>query len=495
MARSDSVYRSRRRFDETPEPPPQAEGSDVDPLRAPPGKTFVIQQHYATRLHHDVRLEMMNGPTPVLVSWAVPKGLPRKHGVRALAVRTEDHPVEYGTFAGTIPAGNYGAGEVRIFDSGSYELVERDAKKLTFHLDGKRLQGTYVLVRTNRADSKESWLALLTEDERPHPEPLPPLEPMLATLVGEPFDDPAFVFEPKWDGIRALAVCDETTTLISRRGNNVTAGYPELADIHDRLVDLDAILDGEIVAMADGVPSFQKLQQRMHVRDGRQLQRLMRDAPVVLMAFDLIYLDGKRLTNRQWTERRTLLEEVLVPNDRIQLSPYVRGDGTAMYEAAVQQELEGILAKRATSTYEPGARSRSWLKIKTVLDADVVVVGWTEGSGRREGSLGSLIMAMYEKGGLRYVGNVGTGFDKRSLVDVMQKLRDLHEVDAPFPSAVLKSRPELRRAHWVDPSLVATVEYRQVTDAGRLRSPSFKGFRADKAPTDCTFDQISSIPG
>jgi bifunctional non-homologous end joining protein LigD len=492
MAQPDSTYQRRRRFDETPEPVPQAEGSDVDPLTAPPGSTFVIQQHYATRLHHDVRLEMMNGSIPVLVSWAVPKGLPRRRGVKALAVRTEDHPFEYGSFSGTIPEGNYGAGEVRIFDSGSYEITKRDGEKLTFHLEGKRLRGTYHLVRTDRADQKESWLALLSKDERPEPEPPPPLEPMLATLVSQPFDDPAFVFEPKWDGIRALAVCNETTTLVSRRGNDVTAGYPELAEVHDRLVALDAILDGEIVALVDGVPSFQKLQQRMHVRDERQLKRFMREAPVILMVFDLLYLDGTRVMNRQWSERRRLLEELVVPNEVVQLSPYVPEDGIAMYAAAAAQELEGILAKRAASIYEPGARSRSWLKIKTVMDADVVVVGWTEGSGRREGTLGSLITAVYDNAELRYVGNVGTGFDKHSIAEAVERLQTLDEAPIPFSPVVLKSRPELRSAHWVKPELVATVEYRQVTNAGRLRSPTFKGFRDDKAPTDCTIDQIKN---
>lgn len=486
---SGSSYRGKRRFDETPEPAPAIDGADVDPLNAPVGDSFVIQQHYATRLHHDVRLEMMNGSVAVLVSWAVPKGLPRHRGTKTLAVRTEDHPFEYGSFSGSIPEGNYGAGEVRIFDSGKYQLVKRDGEKLTFRLEGHRLRGVYHLVRTGINGSKENWLALLSKDERPAPEPPPPLEPMLATMVKEPFDDPAFVFEPKWDGIRALALCDENTRLVSRRGNDVSAGYPELSEIHNRVVALDAILDGEIVALEGAVPSFQKLQQRMHVRDPGHLKRLIRQVPVIYMVFDLIHLDGTSLTSRSWTDRREALEEVLVPNDVVQLSPYVPGDGEALFAAAANQNLEGIVAKRASSSYEPGLRSRAWLKIKTVLDIDVVVVGWTDGTGNREGSLGSLVMALYDKGELRYVGNVGTGFNQRSLTDLMKKLEALEETSSPFSPAAIRTRPELRRAHWVEPKLVAKVEYRQLTQAGRLRVPSFLALRDDKAPADCTIDQ------
>ena len=490
MAGTDSTYRRRRRFDQTPEPPPATEGADVEPLLAPPGPGFVVQQHYATRLHHDVRLEMMSGSKPVLVSWAVPKGLPRRKGVKALAVRTEDHPAEYATFSGTIPEGNYGAGEVRIFDAGTYEMLKRDNEKLTFRLEGKRIRGTYHLVRTGLEDGRERWLAILSQDDRPPAEPFPQLDPMLATLVPQPFDDPSFLVEPKWDGIRALAICGENTALVSRRRNDITAGYPELANLHDRVVALDAVLDGEIVSFVRGVPSFQRLQQRMHVRDQKQLERLARTAPVVYMAFDLIYLDGRSLISEQLGERRRLLEEALVASEAVQLSPAVVGEGLALYAAAEAQGLEGVVAKRVASKYEPGARSRSWLKVKFVLEADVVVAGWTDGSGRRQGELGSLVMALYDDDQLRYVGNVGTGFDRQSLTDAMTRLRALEEIPNPFPTGAVTSRPELRKAHWITPVLVAAVEYRQLTQGGRLRAPSFKGFRTDKEPRECTVDQL-----
>ncbi len=487
---TDSGYRRKRDFERTPEPPTTVVTGDVDPLTAPAGDSFVIQQHYATRLHHDVRLEMFNGEDPVLVSWAVPKGLPRQRGERHLAIHTEDHPMEYATFSGTIPEGEYGGGEVRIFDSGTYEMVSRTEDRITFRLQGNRLRGIYHLVHTGVADGKDQWLALLSEDERPPREDPPPLEPMLATLTDGPFDDPAWGFEPKWDGIRALAVCDTSTRLFSRNGRDVTQGYPELAGLHDRLVALDAIVDGEVVAFQNGKPSFQLLQQRMHVREQRRVEALAKQIPVVLMAFDLLYLDGVSLVGRALRERREALEEILVPDEHVQLSPLVEGAGTALYRAAEEQGLEGIVAKRLDSRYEPGSRSRSWLKAKLTYDADVVIVGWTEGEGRRRGRIGSLVMAVYDSDGLRYVGNVGTGFDEAALDDAARRLAEIETTASPFDRSVIRSAPELRRAHWVEPRLVAVVEHRQLTDAGRLRAPSFKGWRDDKPPEECTFDQL-----
>ena len=487
---SESVYNRKRRLDETPEPAATVVEGDVDPALAPPGDRFVIHQHYATRLHHDLRLEMFNGDTPVLVSWAVPKGLPRRRAERHLAVRTEDHPIEYIDFTGSIPGGNYGAGEVRIFDEGTYEMTDRETKKISFRLEGSRLQGIYHLIKTRERDGKEEWLGLLGEDLRPERDEPPPARPMLATLTGKAFDDPDWAFEPKWDGIRAIANCNDSTQLISRNEKDITAGYPELSKLHERVVGLEAMLDGEIVAFKEGVPSFQKLQARMHVRDPAQVERAVKTNPVAFIAFDLIYLDGRSLIDLPFTERRALLEETLVISDQLQVSPSIPEEGIALFEAAEAQNLEGIVAKKMSSTYEPGGRSSSWLKIKTVFDADVIIIGWTEGGGNRKGTLGSLAMAVYDGDDLRYVGNVGTGFTSKTLAELLTRVQALQETKSPFPPALLKERPELRAAHWLLPSLVAAVEYRQVTAAGRLRVPSFKGLRDDKRPEECTFDQF-----
>ena len=495
MPENQSDYDNKRRFNETPEPPMSAALGDVDPLVVPVGPSFVIHQHYATNLHHDLRLEMLNEAGPVLVSWAVPKGVPWQPDTKVLAVRTEDHPIEYGSFTGSIPNDNYGAGEVRIFDAGTYEIVERDRKKVSFRLQGNRLDGLYHLIKTKFTEGRESWLLFMTEDHRSRPEPQPRLEPMLATLAKDAFDDPGFQFEPKWDGVRSLAVCNDRTVHFSRLGNEITDGYPELGALHRRLVATDAILDGEIVAFENGVPSFQRLQQRMHVRDRRQLEQLMKSVPVVFMAFDIIYLDGRDLTNLILEERRVLLEEVVVADDHLQVSPAIRNDGIALFEAAKAQNLEGILAKRLTSTYRPSARSKDWLKIKTVFDLDAVVVGWTDGTGNRQGTIGSLVLALYDGEDLVYIGNVGTGFNERSLDDALGQLKALGEAASPFTSQVIKSRPELRKARWVPPTLVAKVEYRQLTDAGRLRAPAFIDFRDDKRPQDCTMDQLAAESG
>jgi bifunctional non-homologous end joining protein LigD len=490
---SQSRYDQKREFDTTPEPPAEHIASDVDPLTAEVGDQFVIQQHHATALHHDVRLEMINeDDVSVLVSWAVPKGLPRRKGDRHLAIHTEDHPMAYATFSGTIPEGEYGGGDVRVFDHGTYEMVGRSDDRITFRLDGKRLSGVWHLVHTGPKDGKDQWLALMSEDQRSPGDDPPPPDPMLATLTAEAFDDPDWVFEPKWDGIRAIAICGEDTRLISRNDRDITVAYPELHRMNNQVVALDAMLDGEIVAFEEGVPSFQRLQRRMHLRDSRRIEQMTKQVPVTYIVFDLLYLDGVDLTGRPLDERRRILEESVVASDTVQVSPVTEGDGLALFEAASSQGLEGIMAKKRSSTYKPGARSRDWLKVKVTFDADVVIVGWTEGDGQRAGSLGSLVMAVYDGDDLRYVGNVGTGFNRDSLDDARSRLGDLEETDPPFPTDVVRSRTELRHANWVMPSLVAKVEHRQLTSAGRLRAPSFKGFREDKTPEECTWDKLTS---
>lgn len=462
--------------------------ADVDPLNAPVGATFVIQQHHATRLHHDVRLEMMSGDSPVLVSWAVPKGLPRRRGDRHLAIRTPDHSMEWGSFTGSIPEDDYGGGEVRIFDCGEYRMEGRSEDRITFRLDGERLSGIWHLVHTGPKDGKDQWLAMMSKDLRSSADDRPPPKPMLATLTAEAFDDPEWGYEPKWDGIRAIAECDEETRLITRNDKDVTVAYPELRRLHNQVVALDAMLDGEIVAFEDGVPSFQRLQQRMHLRDERRIEEIVRQIPVVYMVFDLLYLDGRDLTGLALEERRRLMEEAVVPSEQIQVSPLTQGAGVALFAAAADQGLEGIMAKRLSSRYVPGARSKDWLKVKVSFDADVVIVGWTEGERARAGTIGSLVMAAYDDGELRYVGNVGTGFGRGLLEEGMERLGALDGTEPLFTE-----RAELRRAHWVTPVLVAKVEHRGVTSAGRLRAPSFQGFREDKRPEECTFDQLAAF--
>jgi bifunctional non-homologous end joining protein LigD len=349
----------------------------------------------------------------------------------------------------------------------------------------------YHLIHTGEKEGKDQWLAILSKEERPPPETPPVPEPMLASMGGDPFDDPEWAFEPKWDGVRAIATCrDWSTALISRNRKDITAAYPELQRLHEQFASLDAIVDGEIVALEGGTPSFQLLQRRMHVRDGAQLERLSREIPVTFMVFDVLYMDERNLASMSYRDRRERLEAVFVPSDMVQLSPSTVGAGTALFHAVAEQQMEGVVAKKLSSRYLPGERSRDWLKIKTSFDVDVVVVGWSEGSGQREGTLGALVMGLYDEGTLRYAGKVGTGFDRHTLTETLGRLVELGEGSPPFDADVLRSAAELRKVHWVPPRLVATIEYRQVTSAGRLRAPSFKGMRTDKHPEQCTVDQL-----
>lgn len=329
-------YAAKRSFDQTPEPEPAVAG-DVDPVAAPAGGTFVIHQHHARRLHFDLRLEMMNGEVPVLVSWAVPKNLPVKRGGRALAVHVEDHPFEYGSFSGSIPAGNYGAGEVRIFDSGEYEMVKREPGKLTFRLMGRRLKGVWHLIKTGSDRDKENWLVILSQWEGAEPEPLPPSVPMIARPAEAPLKDASWAYEPEWRGSRALAICKTETRLFADQDREIPAPDSKLAKLHERIVALDAMVDGVIVTA---------------------------QTPSMYVAFDLLYLDGRCLTGLPYRERRRLLEECVVPAEFVEPSPSMVGEGAALLEAVRNQGLEGVIAKEVSSLYEPGVRSDSWRRIQ-----------------------------------------------------------------------------------------------------------------------------------
>jgi bifunctional non-homologous end joining protein LigD len=492
MTRS-KTYTEKRSFEDTPEPAASFTG-DVDPGTAPAGKTFVIHQHHATRLHFDLRLEMMNGSQPVLVSWAVPKNLPIETGEKHLAVHVEDHPFEYGSFSGTIPSGNYGAGEVRIFDSGTYELLEQEPGKLTFRLLGGRMQGVWHLIQTKRNDGKD-WLVWLRQSERPPSDPVPEPAPMLATLIDDPFDSDDWLFELKWDGVRALAVCNNETTLFSRNQRDITATYPELAKLHERMVAIDAVVDGEIVAMANGRPSFEALQGRLNLQDRGAVARAAKVLPVTYVAFDLLYLDGRSLLTTPIEDRKALLQELVVEKaGAVMVSLAAEGEGHAVFAMAQSQNLEGMVAKRLGSPYRLGKRSKDWLKVKTLHTADVVVGGWTKGERGRSGTLGALLVGAYDQGALHYVGAVGTGFTDRSLDEVLASLRAEESDRCPFVEDPSGSRSQfgkvIKDPHWTHPRLVAAVEFRELTSAGRLRAPSFKGLRKDKAPEECLFDDL-----
>jgi bifunctional non-homologous end joining protein LigD len=466
-------YEKKRKFDVTPEPPPEVKpGND---------ELFVIQKHDATRLHYDLRLERDG----VLVSFPVPRGLPIVPGEKRLAVHTEDHPIEYADFEGWIPEGEYGAGEVRTFDRGRYEALDWKDDKITFRLHGARHRGEYHLIKT-----KTDWLIFLSKNSADlQPPPPPAYSPMLAEGGHQAFDDERWRFEPKLDGVRTLAyVGTDATRLISRTGNDQTDRYPELANLARFVNALQAVIDGEIVAADEGGrPSFERLQQRMNLASPKDIDRARRAIPVTLFAFDLLWYDGRELTSEPLEERRGLLEEIVTETDQIRLTYVVEGQGRAFFDSAKELGFEGVVAKRKGSIYQPGRRTKDWRKIKAVKEQECVILGWTQGTGSRSATFGALLVGAYraKDGDLVWIGQVGTGFTESTLAGLMERLTAIEVEEPPVDDPGLR---KLKGARWVRPELVCEVEYLEITRAGKLRAPSFKGLRPDKAPGDCVIE-------
>jgi bifunctional non-homologous end joining protein LigD len=457
-------YRDKRDFAATPEP---GAGSAGD---APELPRFVVQEHHASSLHWDLRLEREG----TLASWAVPRGIPDHPDENRLAVRTEDHPLKYLEFEGEIPAGNYGAGTMAVWDSGTYELEKwRDDEVIvTFH--GERLTGRYVLFRTRGKD----WMIHRMDPPPPGVEPMPErIEPMKARTGELPPDDDAFAYEIKWDGIRAVARIDRGhIDFTGRNGTDYTPRYPELRPLAAALGSTRAIVDGEIVAFDEsGRPSFERLQSRMHLTGKTAIKRRSQELPVTYVIFDLLWLAGHPTTGLAYRDRRKLLTELDLNGDCWRTPAHHEGDGAALLDATREQGLEGIMAKRLDSTYEPGRRSSAWIKVKNVLRQEVAIGGWAPGEGNREGTLGALCVGVHdEDGALRYVGKVGSGFTVETLDLVMGKLAPLRRKASPF-----EGRQPPRNTIFVEPELVAEVELREWTRTGTMRAPVFKGLRDD----------------
>ncbi len=467
MADGLDAYRAKRDFQDSPEPA-------GDPDAPEPGQRFVVQEHSARAMHWDLRLE--HGGT--LASWAIPKGIPADPKRNNLAVRTEDHPLEYLDFHGEIPAGNYGAGTMRIFDRGTFELHKWRDKEVMVTFHGERVRGKYVLFKTG---DKNWMIHRMDPPEDPDREPMPEkIEPMLARLGPLPRDDANWAFEIKWDGVRAIGYADGgRLRLMSRNSNNITPRYPELRELGRALGTHEAVLDGEVVALEDGRPSFQRLQRRMHLTSESQVRRLSVSEPVVYMIFDLLWLDGHSLMGETYEARRAKLAELGLSGPTWQAPAHHVGDGEAMLAASRAQGLEGIVAKRLDCQYVPGRRSQGWVKVKNKRTADVVVGGWLPGEGSRTGRLGALVVGFFKDGELRYAGRAGSGFSESELKRVQSTLESLTRDDTPFTGT---QPPKLTR--FVEPKLVASVEYSDMTQAQTLRHPVYKGLRDDIDPLD-----------
>ncbi|OZF49991.1 ATP-dependent DNA ligase [Rhodococcus sp. 14-1411-2a] len=448
-------YRSMRSADKTPEPIPTT--------TEPQGNndTFVIQEHHARRLHYDFRLEHDG----VLVSWAVPKNIPVDPKQNRLAVHTEDHPLEYATFSGRIPKGEYGGGDVTIWDSGTYELEKWRDDEVIVVLHGQKARGRFALIRTKGSQ----WLMHLMKDAPDKPEPKN-ISPMLAT-AGDIRDLPndEWSFEGKWDGFRIVAeLTHGSMTLRTRSGNDYTEKFGALQSFADDLAEHDAVVDGEVVVFDDsGVSSFEKLQNA--TRD-----------EIRFIAFDLLHLDGTSLLRKKYSDRRRLLELLTTGLDSVLVPPRLTGTAADAIAESRERGWEGVVAKRTDSVYQPGKRAHTWIKFKNWRTQEIVIGGWRRGQGRRSGGFGSLLMGIPDGERLRYVGRVGTGFDDRALDTLGALLAPLEASDSPFSSVLPPA--DRNGAVWVEPVLVGEVRFYEATGSGHLRHPSWRGLRPDKEP-------------
>jgi len=504
-------YSEKRHFDRTPEPAP----SEVPAASGP--RQYCVQRHHATHLHYDLRLEAGGA----LKSWAVPKGPTLDPGEKRLAMMVEDHPIEYGSFEGVIPKGNYGAGSVMLWDRGTYELLgDASAEEqlargdFKFRLHGEKITGEFALVRMKRGKGNE-WLLLKKKDAAAQPgwntedhavsvltgrtqeeiaqglektpkqagkkeASLPDIgPPMLAEIgKGEPPSDPKWIYEVKWDGVRALCyIQNGQVRMVSRNGNMIDRQYPELSILPHHIQAKTAIVDGESAALNErGVPSFELLQRRINVADASSAALLSRHHPVVFYAFDLLYLDGRDLRGLSLIERKRMLKEVLQPNDVVRYSEHF-SDGKALFEAAKQQGVEGIIGKKASSFYE-SRRTGDWVKYKVHSSDSFILCGFTEGE---RDHFGALVLGTHDRGKLKWAGNVGTGFDRKTMKAIYEKLAPL--VIDKCPLQPDKNLPK-KDVTWVRPELVCEVKFANWTEDGRLRAPVWMGFRPDLDPAE-----------
>jgi bifunctional non-homologous end joining protein LigD len=514
------AYRRKRDPARTPEP--FGDGRQGAAPRAGAARRFVVQQHAARRLHYDLRLEIGGA----LVSWAVPKGPTLDPKEKRLAVRTEDHPLEYADFEGVIPAGNYGAGAMIVWDTGVYRCLDGAtpeaglaAGKLDLLLEGQKLRGRFALVRTRGAEGRD-WLLLrkgaaprkardllaelpasalsgLTVEElrsgvtrdaevakalrklRAPERALgrDALRPMLAATADAPFSRAGWLFELKYDGVRTLARKDGgEVKLFARTGGDRSRLYPEIARAVARLPLARFAIDGEIVAPdADGRSSFERVQQRFTQRDPAAIARALAEVPVVYQVFDLLGALGCDTRGLPLARRKELLARFVPALGVVRFSDHVEGDGRRLFEAAAEHGLEGVVAKRADSRYESGRRSKSWQKLKVPRAAPLAVVGWTAGKGSRA-RLGALLLAWQRSGRWRYAGSAGSGLGEKTIDALLPRLEALRVAKPPCAGV---PDPPPRGARWARPEIVCEVRFTEVTSAGLLRHPVFAGLKSD----------------
>jgi DNA ligase D-like protein (predicted ligase)/DNA ligase D-like protein (predicted polymerase)/DNA ligase D-like protein (predicted 3'-phosphoesterase) len=480
-------YAGKRSFDKTPEPPPSAAIDSSEPTGKAAGRAdqglpqpeadgdrakrsgnaFVVHRHHASRLHYDLRLEQ-NG---ALRSWAVPKGLPPRPGIMRLAVQVEDHPLEYVHFEGVIPKGEYGGGTMWKFAQGWYEITKQKKEGFYFRLQSRELNAEYRAHHTK----ENQWL--LERVDTPQTDWLrDAIEPMLAESASKLPDSPDFVYELKWDGIRALVSLDEGQLRIHGRNRmEFTQQFPELIVPEQAFRATSGLFDGEIVCLnADGKPNFRNVIHRMQQKTDSAIERAKAQTPAVCYLFDCLYLDGRPIVNEPLARRREWLNDAVKKESPYRVSEFVE-EGASFLDAVKQMGLEGIMAKRRASPYLPGKRSDSWLKIKTRQTMECGIIGYTRGKGDREASFGALHLAKAGADGLHYLGKAGAGFDEASLRAVWTELTKLKRISRP-----IKEKPvDDARSVWVEMKLFCEVQFASLTNDGMLREPVFVRLRQD----------------
>jgi len=433
----------------------------------------VVHRHHASRLHYDLRLERDG----TLKCWAVPKGLPPRPGIKRMAVQTEDHPLKYLDFEGTIPKGEYGGGELWVYARGRFEITKEKKDGFYFKLQSRQMNAEYRMIHTR----DKEWLCERTEN--PQIDYIhAPIEPMLSQSRDKPFDSPDFLYEVKWDGIRAMISLDEgRLTIRSRNQRDITSQYPELLIPDEAFRATCGLFDAEIVCLdSGGRPVFEDVVHRLHHRTDSAIERGRAKHPAVCYVFDCLYLDGRPIVNEPLIRRRAWLVDAIKKNPVYRVSEAM-DEGMQLYKAAASVGLEGIIAKERASVYQPGKRSAAWIKIKTRQTADCVIIGYTKGKGDREATFGALQLGLYSKGELRYVGKVGTGFDERTAKEILAELQKVKRGERPIKEKPVDDSVTV----WLDPQLVCEVQYSMRVSTGNLREPVFVRLRPDKVPADC----------
>ena len=453
------AYEAKRDFKKTPEP--------AGTLKLGMGNGFVVNRHHASHIHYDLRLEKDG----VLKSWAVPKGLPPRPGIKRLAVQTEDHPMEYLNFEGTIPKGQYGGGDMWVFFQGRYEITKQKKDgSFYFKLNSKLHTGEY---RMYQIKPKE-WL-LERVDESQVNWLQEPVEFMLSEASKNVPDKDEYLFEIKWDGIRAMITLDEGEIKISSRNkHDITEQFPELI-VPTSFRAVNGVFDAEIICLDErGRPSFKKVINRLRASGKTNIQTMMKSVPAYCYIFDCLYLDGRATINDSLLRRREWLQDIVKKDSHFRLSE-IEEDGKALFEAVKEHQLEGIMAKRKDGKYYPGKRSDNWIKIKVRDSVDCVIIGYTEGKGNRNSTFGALHVAERTPDGIQYRGRVGTGFDEKLIMEIFTALMKLKEVKKPISGKVMDEKITT----WVEPKLAAEISYSMITQDKMFREPVFVRLRSD----------------